>query len=701
MGGINTAQFSDIDIDDDGFKDLVLFDKTDEKILPFINDGIVGQVSYTYAPQYESIFPKLRGWALFEDFDSDGLEDIFTHNISGVKVYKTSRVAGELQFEVVVNTCRFTSLSGNAVNILVTGVDIPAFVDVNEDGDMDILTFDQFGGTVEWYENQDVESGGMIDSLYFEKVDECWGDFFESSDTNAVDLNVACRSGLEVEQEEILHAGSTLLAFDMDGDLDKELMLGDISFPYVTQLTNGGDPSDAIISSQDPLFPSYDITADIFVFPSMFRLDVNNDGAQDLIISTNERPFAENYKNVLFYKNINDDVNPLYEFQTSEFLVGTNIDVGQAARPSFVDVDQDGDQDLLLGNLGYFDRTLKDIRSSLTFYENIGDSLSPEFQLIDRDFNSLSQFDIPGIYPDFADLDQDGDMDMVWGDEEGYIHLFENVALAGDMMNLVLVSDSINDEDFGKRIQPFLKDVSGDGKVDLICGERSGNLIYLKNTTSGTNWEFSPVTELWGNVDVQPIGAVFGFSTPLILPIDTSGRDLLLVSNMIGEVSIYDSLHLETFHKVDSFFLDSMDYINYAQTATNISRFSGFDMVDLDMDSKWELFAGRERGGMSAFKQTSEYALPIDSMPPNDTTSTVEWIELDVYLYPNPADDYLKIETESIQSSECLLYDIRGKNLAKLSIVAGEINVSELSTGVYFLKFIQGQKSQSLRFIKK
>lgn len=702
-GGINTAQFSDIDIDDDGFQDLVIFDKSDEKLLTFINDGIVGTASYTYAPEYEEIFPRVRSWILLEDYDGDGLEDIFTHNISGIKVYKTSRVAGQLNFEVVVNTCRYTSQAGNPVNVFVSGVDVPAFTDVNADGDMDILTFDQFGGTVEWYENQDVESGGTIDSLYFEKVDECWGNFFEDNDTNAVDLGVICRAAgdMDIIYDEKVHAGSTLLAYDMDGDLDKELMLGDISFPFITQLTNGGDVNDANMTEQDPLFPVYDTTADIFVFPSMFRLDVDNDDIQDLIISTNDRPFSENYKNVWFYKNITDDINPMYELQTTEFLTDGNVDVGQSAKPAFVDVDGDMDLDLLIGNLGYFNRPTVTLKSTLTYYENVGDSTAAEFVLVDRDFNNLSQFGILGVYPDFGDIDADGDMDMVWGDEEGYIHIMENTAGPGAMMNLSLVMDSLADQDYGKRIQPLLKDVNGDDLPDLICGERAGGLYYFKNSTQNGNIEFSEVTDTWGDVNVQPVNAIFGFSAPLIVPIDTSGREVLLVANMIGEVSIYDSLHLSSFVKVDSFFLDSLDYVYYGQSASNLSRFSGFDMADLNHDNKWELLAGRERGGINLFTQTSEYAFMVEE--PVDTSDTIDAvIEIipDMQIYPNPSSDIIYMISAHLIIEKVVLYNLEGKLLSEKNTTANTVNVSDLAKGIYFIEVHTSKGVLTEKFIK-
>ena len=52
-GGINAGQFSNIDLNLDGVMDLVVFDKSGNKISPFINEN----GTYTYAPKYREYFP--------------------------------------------------------------------------------------------------------------------------------------------------------------------------------------------------------------------------------------------------------------------------------------------------------------------------------------------------------------------------------------------------------------------------------------------------------------------------------------------------------------------------------------------------------------------------------------------------------------------------------------------------------------------
>ena len=84
------------------------------------------------------------------------------------------------------------------------------------------------------------------------------------------------------------HTGSSILAIDIDNDIDKDLILGDVSYNNLNLLTNGGNPNTSLITNVDQNFPannSNTIATDITAFPAAFYLDVNNDGLKDLIVS--------------------------------------------------------------------------------------------------------------------------------------------------------------------------------------------------------------------------------------------------------------------------------------------------------------------------------------------------------------------------------------------------------------------------------
>src|SRR5436190_11203770 len=103
VGGLNNPQFSAIDLDGDGKKDLFIHDRSSDRIFTFINKGQAGEVKYIYDSQYESKFPPLHNWVLLGDYDKDGKEDIFCSDTSnfqvGVAVYHNESDANGLKFK--------------------------------------------------------------------------------------------------------------------------------------------------------------------------------------------------------------------------------------------------------------------------------------------------------------------------------------------------------------------------------------------------------------------------------------------------------------------------------------------------------------------------------------------------------------------------------------------------------------------------
>jgi hypothetical protein len=272
-GGINASQFSNLDLNLDGVMDILIFDKSGNRINPFVNQN----GSYTYAPEYRQFFPKLHDWAILEDYNCDGKNDIFTYNNGGISVYQNTSVS-ELEFTEVTESFILSDYGSNFLNIYMSPVDIPAIADIDYDGDLDILTFSILGGFVEYHKNLSMELYGNCDSLAFEFSESCWGLFYEGLNSYILNCpNCQCPQINQNLQQKQKHAGSTLLAIDIDNDNDKDLVLGDISYNNLNLLINGGDNINAIMTSVDSLFPmnnSNTLPAEISVYPASFYLDI-------------------------------------------------------------------------------------------------------------------------------------------------------------------------------------------------------------------------------------------------------------------------------------------------------------------------------------------------------------------------------------------------------------------------------------------
>lgn len=104
--------------------------------------------------------------------------------------------------------------------------DIPALIDVDHDGDIDVLTFPLFG-CLEWHKNLSMETYGIPDSTVFRLESEHWGYFTEGININNIQLNDSC-SGLGGWPNPMHSgAGRALLAADFNADSLVDLVVSE------------------------------------------------------------------------------------------------------------------------------------------------------------------------------------------------------------------------------------------------------------------------------------------------------------------------------------------------------------------------------------------------------------------------------------------------------------------------------------------
>ena len=105
-GGLNCPQVSPIDLNQDGFMDLHLFDRVGSVHLTFLHDGVPGSTNYQHAPEYQAIFPEIEAWMMIRDYNGDQIPDIFSYSdipgIDGISVFKGSYEDGSLRFDKVL-----------------------------------------------------------------------------------------------------------------------------------------------------------------------------------------------------------------------------------------------------------------------------------------------------------------------------------------------------------------------------------------------------------------------------------------------------------------------------------------------------------------------------------------------------------------------------------------------------------------------
>ena len=483
-----------------------------------------------------------------------------------------------------------------------------------------------------------------------------------------------------------LHSGSTVLTFDSDGDGDSEVILGDLNFSELIFLQNGGSNTNAFIEDQDCEFPSYDVSVDIQTFPASFYLDLNNDGKKDLCaapnitngidfenlwyypnISENDQiTFAFDSKSILvdemvdlgtganptfvdynkdglmdlvvgnnskyvttsnrpsqlaLFLNIGTEESPIFELIEDDWLNFSTFSIKDLT-PAFGDLDDDGDEDLIIGT----------DQGKLFYLENTagaGNTLEyglPQFDYMDIDVANNST-------PQIIDVDRDG----------------------------------LNDLLIGERTNNFL---------DPDDPATTGNFNFYKNNGTPTEAFFFADQDTMGNNKVLGFAstvdseATFGYSAPLM--IDFNGTYRLFSGSNVGRIKLFEN--------IDGNLDGTFDQTAFELGGIRQGIITRIAMADIDNDQFYEMLVGNARGGL-AFYQTPfnlDGTVPTEDMPADKT-------QLNLYPNPASQVVNIETNRKGQIDIRVDLYDMQGRLIKTKTSYENkiEIDVATLINGLY------------------
>lgn len=709
-GGLKAGQFSKVDLDGDGVKDLVVFDRNSVVVSTFLNQGGTGEINYVYAPEYAKIFPSANTFLILHDFNGDGIEDVFKDpsdgGVAGIEVWRGKRDENGLYFELVLNRDDYWNIlyylgNGNPINVYNAPIDIPAVFDVDGDGDTDILTFESGGSFLNYYRNQAVEKNLGLDTFDFafrlsDTEHFCFGKFREtmfSSDVILSSTSTDCASGIVSNPNSNSgprHAGSTVTAFDYECDGDADLIIGDFLTNNITFLKNGGSPNNSLITEQDSRFPSYDVPADMEVFLSSFYIDINNDDKKDLIVTPNQINLGKNQNHVLLYLNKGTTCDPVFQLEQEDFLIENMLHFSRASHPLFTDYNADGLTDILIGSGG----KLVDFQTptnEIYVLENTGTQTTPEFDVITSDYLNISQFpdNLGSISLEAADIDNDHDLDLFIGIVGGTVIYYENIA--GPDAPFQFANPVFDWMDFfvGSNSAPEFYDFDGDGLLDVAFGEGNNEFNMYKNIGTKEEPMFNP--DPTADVNLFQFGNIYinnDFFTKQFTPVFfKNGAELNFMQGVnSGAIRLFNNITpgpLDTFNLLEANFGDI--YVGFRST---------IDLGDINNDGKYELVVGNQRGGLHI------YGTNLVFNPSLSVKNTIP--EIEGRIFPNPVRKDLNLDIDFKSKAQLRIYSSTGELVydEEMDNSFDVLNLQHLIPGIYHLTALSNEGKFISKFTK-
>jgi hypothetical protein len=550
LGGLNVPRPQLVDIDADGDSDLFLQEYSD-KLMFFEQTGTPSAPRYVWrTDRYQDL--SIGEWYRFVDMDQDGDPDLLAEKpFSFVRYYRNDGSPANAAFVVGADSLK----DAEGVPVFSDRQNIPNVTDIDCDGRLDLF-IGRLIGTVMRYEEVARDAGDVprfrLDTDRFENIEI-------------------------VAQIGSLHGANTMAMGDIDDDGDEDLFWGDFFEPGLLFIENTGSCEAPLLRGEPLSFPLNDpIATSGYNAPAL--ADVDADGDLDLFIGVLGGAYNPNkttIDNLLFLEQTGPGE---FTLRSRRFI--TNIDVGSESIPVFVDLDGDGDQDLLLGNK--IDPV--NLRASRVFrFENVGSPTAPRFAM-------RGPWDLlDGAYhfaPTFGDLDADGDLDMLLGTWRDEIRWYRNDGTASQP-EFVLADSAIVELTRGSNAVPTLVDIDADGDLDLFVGESSGTINYYRNDGTSADAVFVFVSDEFEDIDVGRR------SFPVFTDLDRDGDQDLVIGTESDGLVVYRNVGSAA---NAAFELDPTWSVAVPPFATPA-------FVDIDGDGDSDLFSGGIGGGLMYFER--------------------------------------------------------------------------------------------------
>ncbi|GAA4461673.1 VCBS repeat-containing protein [Novipirellula rosea] len=145
-------------------------------------------------------------------------------------------------------------------------------------------------------------------------------------------------------------------------------------------------------------------------------------------------------------------------------------------------------------NDGDLDLLCGEFLDGFTYFQNIGTRTEPQYaagQKLNNASGDPLVMHLQMITPTAIDWDADGDLDLIVGDEDGRVALVENTGELRDHQPVFKAPQYFQQQadtlKFGALATPFAYDWDNDGDEDIVCGNTAGSIGYFENLGNAEN----------------------------------------------------------------------------------------------------------------------------------------------------------------------------------------------------------------------
>jgi hypothetical protein len=546
LGGLDRPRPQLIDIDADGDLDLFLQEYTGW-LQFFERDDSAGQMRYVWRTDRYADLP-VGEWSRFVDADGDGDQDMFAEApYSFVRWYRNDGSATRAQWVVGADSLR--DPAGEL--IFADRQNIPQLGDLDCNGRLDLM-LGRVDGSITRYE---MPAGAGPASFTFVT------DAFENIKI------IGQTFGMPAGNVPSMHGANTMAIVDVDDDGDQDILWGDFFEAGLLWIVNDGTCELPHMRQDFVRFPPNDSVM-TSGYNAPYAGDLDGDGDLDLLMGVLGGAFnpVQTARENLYH--FEQAAPGQWELRTRRLLDG--IDLGSETVTALSDLDSDGDLDLVVGSK----LDAGEGAGSLTVFTNDGSATVPSF----REAGTLAVEAGYQMAPAFGDLDGDGHPDLVLGSWRDQVAWYRNEG----GMKFTMADSAAFKLSRGSHASPTLGDLDGDGDLDVVVGENSGEVGWFRNVGSRSAPTFELVTDTISGVKPNRRSA------PRLVDLDADGDLDIVTGDETGELALYRNVGSAT------------EFRFQRDSAWNVraTPFAAPAFGDIDGDGDLDILSGGASGGV-------------------------------------------------------------------------------------------------------